>query len=80
MRKVQVKIFTHEVIVHSQVEMIEKVLERDVLFNISLNQTRDRSTIRFDAEEGEVVKIRTNLGYNVMVLEGQTWVSSIDRF
>jgi hypothetical protein len=74
--KVQVKIFTHEVIVHSQIAMIEKVLERNIEFAVSLNQKEDRSNIRFDAEVKEITTIKNSLGYNVMVLEGQRWIST----
>lgn len=71
---VRIRLYTHEVIVHSQIAAIEKSLNRAVNCEINLNSKKVRSTIEFDAEEKEISALKHELGYNVMVFDGNTWL------
>ena len=72
-----VKIFTHEVIVHSQINAIEKTLNRDIHCEITLNIRTVRSFIEFDANNSEIDLIKANLGYTVMIKQQNRWWPSI---
>ena len=64
----RVKLFTHEVIVHSQLTALEKILNRCLHYEISLNIKGIRSNIQFDADDKEIKLIKGNLGYSVIVI------------
>lgn len=70
----RVKLFTHDTIVHSQLSSIENTVGRVVNFQITLNQQDARSNIQFDASEDEVKKIKSELNYNILTLEGKHWL------
>jgi hypothetical protein len=72
-----VKIFTHEAIVHSQIAAVERVLKREVDMKITLNVKESRSSIEFTADEKEIVTIKNDLGYVVMVYDGSVWLPHI---
>jgi hypothetical protein len=65
----RVKLFTHEVIVHSQLTALENILNRCIHYEISLNGKDIRSNIQFDANEKEINLIKAHLSYNVMVID-----------
>lgn len=71
-----VKLMTHEVIVHTQLQSLERVLEREVLCDITLNVKGIKSHIIFNASEEEINKIRQDLGYTIYVRDGETWETS----
>jgi hypothetical protein len=73
----KIKLFTHEVIVHTQIAAIEKVLNRSIDCAISLNNRETRSSIQFEATEQEIEQIKGDLGYTIMVLNGTTWLPHI---
>lgn len=73
--KQRIKIYTHEVIAHSQMNAIEKILNRQIDYTMALN-TSTRSNIQFEATLTEIEKIKDNLGYVVMVKQDNTWVAS----
>jgi hypothetical protein len=70
----RIRLNTHETIVHSQLQAIEKALSRTVVFEITLNQKGIKSNIEFEAEEKEISVVKNDLGYNVMVFDGERWL------
>jgi hypothetical protein len=72
-----VKLFTHETIVHSQIASIEKVLDRRVDFQITINAKETRSNIQFNATRDEMELIKTQLGYNLLVRNEAGWLPLI---
>jgi hypothetical protein len=62
----RIKVFTHEVIVHSQVTNLEKILERRIDYEITLNTKGARSNIQFEVSETEVDLIKSKFGYAIM--------------
>jgi hypothetical protein len=61
----QATIPTHESIVHAQVLSIEKLLQREIQYQIMLNVQGTRSQIKFLLSENEAQLIRDNLGYKI---------------
>ena len=51
-----IKVYTHESVIHSQMSAIEKVLDRSVNFEITLNTKNARSNIQFEASEDEMTQ------------------------
>lgn len=74
---IKVKLFTHEAIVHAQTLSIEKLLNRKVEFDISLNVKGVRSNIQFTVNEAEITQIKKNLGYTVYTLNADQWIALI---
>lgn len=70
----RVKVFTHEAIVHSQLLALERVLARVIPYEIALSTKGIRSNIQFFADEDEIRRIKSNLGYTVMILDGTQWL------
>jgi hypothetical protein len=73
-----VKIMTHESIVHGQISSIEGLLERPVNFAVTLNVKGVRSHIRFVASNEEIEKVKSNLGYKIYVQLDKEWVVASD--
>lgn len=73
----RVKLFTHEVIVHSQLTALESILNRCIHYEISLNSKGTRSNIQFDADEKEIGLIKGNLGYTVMIINEITCLTAM---
>jgi hypothetical protein len=71
---VRIKLYTHEVIIHSQINAIEKALNRQIEANITLNQKEQKSNIEFEVSEKELTTIKHDLGFNVMVYDGDRWL------
>jgi hypothetical protein len=71
---VRIKLYTHEVIIHSQINAIEKALNRQIGANITLNQKEQKSNIEFEVSEKELITIKHDLGFNVMVYDGDRWL------
>jgi hypothetical protein len=69
-----VRIFTHEFIVHSQLESIETALNRSIDFKITLNQKRIASSIEFDVNSEEISTLKHDLGLNVLIFDGKRWL------
>jgi hypothetical protein len=72
----RIRIYTHEVIIHAQMHAIEKVLNRTINYTLTLNTATTRSNIEFDAEMTEIESIKSNLGYPVMIQQGNNWLLS----
>ena len=72
-----VKLFTHESVIHEQIDSLEKHLQREIDFSISLNVDGIRSHIRFSATDAEARLIREVLGYTVYIKKGNQWVPEI---
>ena len=72
-----IKLFTHEAIVHSQLQSIEKLLQRKVDYEISLNQHGVRSNIQFKVNPEEIELIKNYLGYTVYTKDGERWVPAM---
>lgn len=70
----RVKLFTHEAIVHSQLLALERILSRVIPYEIALSTKGIRSNIQFFADEQEIKRIKSNLGYTVMILDGTQWL------
>lgn len=68
-----IKIMTHESIVHSQLNSIERILNRQVDFKLTLNIKGIKSNIEFVATPDEVEKVKRDLGYTVFTLVGKEW-------
>jgi hypothetical protein len=74
MMATRIRLYTHEVIIHSQIASIEKILDRVVEFEVTLNQKQLKSTIEFAAEDTEISKLKNDLGYNIFVFDGVRWL------
>lgn len=61
----EVRILTHESVVHFQLMAIEKLLKRNMDFTVTLNQRSAISNIQFTASEEEIAFIKKDLGYKV---------------
>jgi hypothetical protein len=75
--KQRIKIYTHEAIVHSQVNAIEKIVSHEVEFDITLNTRGARSSIQFSAEQNEIELIKNNLGYTILIQNESGWYPSL---
>jgi hypothetical protein len=64
----QVKIFTHESIVHYQMDALARLLKDERPVQITLNVKAVKSSIRFEATSEEVEYIRNNLFVKVYVM------------
>jgi ribosomal protein S6 len=56
-------ISTHESVIHAQIAAIEKLLKRELNYQIVLNVKGVHSHIEFDANEEELDLIQNDLGY-----------------
>jgi len=63
---------THESIVHAQIHAIEKLLARDIIYQITLNVQGTRSHIRFPLSNTEAKLIQSNLGYKITFVDSQS--------
>jgi hypothetical protein len=73
----KIKLYTHEVIVHSQISALEKTLNRSIEYKLSLNSRTERSYLQFEADTKEIEKIKSELGYTVSILDGNHWIPGI---
>lgn len=60
-----IRIFTHESIIHSQMQSIEKLLDHRVNFAVTLNSKGVRSKIEFLVTEAEIRILNDELGYKI---------------
>jgi CheY-like chemotaxis protein len=74
---IRIRIATHEVIVHTQIESIERGLKRPISFDITLNKHRKKSNLEFDATEKEISVLRYDLLLNVFCFDGVRWTPHI---
>jgi hypothetical protein len=70
------KIMTHESIVHGQIMSLEKLLDRQLSFQLTLNVKGIRSNIEFKASQEEIQRVKQDLGYRVFIKLQDSWVSS----
>jgi hypothetical protein len=71
---VQIRLYTNEVMIHTQIESIQVALKRPVSFVITLNQKEVKSNIEFAVDEKEISTLKHELGYNVQVFNGNRWL------
>jgi hypothetical protein len=77
MSRRDIKIFTHESIVHYQLDAIEKLLQRDVGFRVVLNVKGVVSNVQFAATFEEIESIKNNLSFKIYIkANDDTWVVS----
>jgi hypothetical protein len=69
-----IRIMTHESIIHSQIVSIERLLEREINCQPTLNAKGVKSNIEFRASTDEIEKVRTDLGYRVLVEKNGQWL------
>ena len=67
----RVSLFTHESIVHDQVDAIQLLLNREVSFAINLNTLKERSTLAFHASEYRIHSIQTSLHFKITPVDGE---------
>lgn len=67
------RIFTHENIVHTQTEAIQKLLKREIQFTINLNVQDDRPNIQFFVSKSELDLLSNSLGHTIFVKTGENW-------
>ena len=72
-----IKIFTHESTVHTQIEVIQETLKREVKCEITINVKDKHSCIQFTADENELENLKNSLGNIVLVRTGKHWVPYI---
>jgi hypothetical protein len=60
-------ILTHEMIVHSQIASIEKLLQREITYKLTLNVHGVPSSIQFPLKRFELELIKDQLGYKLLV-------------
>lgn len=70
-----IKIITHESIIHSQIQSIERVLARPVSYEVILNVRGVKSHIQFNASPEEIERVKADLGYRVYVKKDNEWVA-----
>lgn len=70
---VRVKLITNESLIHEQTALIENLVNRDINFEISMNEPM-RHNIQFVASEKELETIKSKLGYNLQLLKGGHWL------
>lgn len=73
--ELQIKIMTHESIIHSQIQSIERVLARPVSYGVILNVRGVKSHIHFQATPEEIELVKADLGYRVYVKKDNEWVA-----
>jgi hypothetical protein len=64
--ELEATILTHEMIVHSQIASIEKLLKREIAYQLTLNVYGEPSHIRFPLLLNELELIKENLGYKLL--------------
>lgn len=67
------KVFTHENIVHTQTDAIQKLLKRDIQFKINLNAQEERPSIQFIVSKNELDLLSNALGHTIFVKNGEHW-------
>jgi hypothetical protein len=72
--EINIKILTHESIIHTQITSIEKLLNRQVAYQLKLNVKGTKSNIEFKASQDEVERMTSYLGYPVYVLRDDEWI------
>lgn len=70
----EVKIMTHETIVHTQLNSIEKLLNRDIDYKANLNTKGIRSSISFKASQLEIDLVKNDLGYKIFIKNNDHWI------
>jgi hypothetical protein len=63
---IAVKIMTHESIVHTQILSIEKLLNRNITYDVTLNTRGVKSYLSFLATPEEVELVKADLGYRIL--------------
>ena len=71
--KLRARLYTNESLIHDQTSSIQNLLNRDVNFEIALNEPM-RQNIQFLASEKELATIKSALGYNLQLLQGGHWL------
>jgi DNA-binding NtrC family response regulator len=74
---IRAKIFTSDLLVHGQITSLESLLERKIDFEIALNVKPILQNIQFYASEIELRKIKSELGYNLLLFSGGHWLPNI---
>jgi hypothetical protein len=74
MDRVIIRIMTHESIVHSQITSLERLLNREIDFALTLNIRGVKSSIEFSATEDEIHRVKADLGYRIFMSENNNWV------
>lgn len=74
---IRVKLYTNEMIVHSQTNSIQELLQRALDFHIELNTTISSPNIQFIASEVELTRIHSELGLNLLRRQGGHWLPKI---
>lgn len=69
-----IRLYTHELIIHTQLASIEQVLKRTISFAITLNQRQSKSNIEFSVSETEIGTLKQDLGLNVQIFNGTRWL------
>jgi hypothetical protein len=70
----RLRIFTHESIVHSQVATIQKILGKEITFDIIINSKGARSNIQFMVSSEEMDQLLRHLGYQIFIQTDNHWV------
>jgi hypothetical protein len=68
-----VKIMTHESIIHSQLSSLERILNREINCQLTLNVKGIKSNFEFPATEEEIEKVKSDLGYHIYVFTNGEW-------
>ncbi|HEY0741351.1 MAG TPA: response regulator [Chryseosolibacter sp.] len=71
--KLRARLYTNESLIHDQTSCIQNLLKRDVNFEISFNEPM-RQNIQFVASEKELATIKSELSYNLQLLQGGHWL------
>ena len=74
---IRVKLFTNDNLIHDQTRSLEKLLDRNIEFEIELNVQPARQNIQFMVSENELQKIKSTLDYNILHLSGGHWLPNI---
>ena len=74
--EINIKILTHESIIHTQLTSIEKLLNRQVQYQLKLNVKGTKSNIEFKASPEELRKMTSHLGYPVYILRDDEWIAN----
>ena len=74
---IRVKLYTNETIVHTQTNSIQDLLQRVLNFDIELNTRKPNPNIQFMVSEVELTRIHSELGMNVLHLQGGHWLPKI---
>jgi hypothetical protein len=73
----RIKLFTHEAIVHTQINTLERILDRKIEFEIVLNTKGLRSSLELSATQHEIEMIRSGTSYTILVRSNDAWMPVI---